>query len=751
MAPYPVSPALIFITRDVLPGLAGLVIVSGALYKVILKLGLRQDVPIARDSTLVVALFAGSVVGQAVVKGAWNAFKAWSDKRRLGAIDVPMVRRGFLPGNISFLMELTRNFPREYPGEPLMPLKKEYGPIFNMQFLWEDLIWSDHPAFAKEILATGFDSYVKGPWPSTHLPNLLADARKQGERFQVALCSMLGTGIFNSDGDTWKFHRAMTRPFFTRDRITDFDIFDRHCEITLEKIKERCSTGQPIDFQDIVSRFTMDSAAEFLFGLDVHSLSSPLPQPGASPETTNEFNRFTAAFVNTLDAISGRIRFSGFGWQLKELLKDQTTDDMKVLYDYIEPILNGALKEKAAKKDGDKRVNVTVNDNKGGVVDVNETLLAHLVSVTDDKQLIRDELLNILIAGRDTTAATLTFAVYLLALDPGALGKLRKEVLDVVGPTERPTFDHIREMKYLRAVINETLRLFPPVPFNIKESVESRAWTNPDTGIRYYIPANSKFVAPFAAPRCQSLRIADVDPLGDPTLWGPDSLKFDPERWIDDRKAYVTRNPFIFLPFQAGPRICVGQQFAYNEASFFLIRLLQKFDAIELAPDGQPTACRPPEVWKTISSCDSRKPVEHFIPKAHLTLYAKHLPIKAALASVRSPFLHSSSLYPSDPLLATLNAFFPPNLLPPTSSTVTRDIMAKKQRCQFKSEETTCNSAAIRIVGDCPHCEAHFCGQHRLPEQHACQNLESCKAAAFERNREKLEGERTVSSKLVSV
>ncbi|KAG9046768.1 hypothetical protein FS837_003698 [Tulasnella sp. UAMH 9824] len=77
--------------------------------------------------------------------------------------------------------------------------------------------------------------------------------------------------------------------------------------------------------------------------------------------------------------------------------------------------------------------------------------------------------------------------------------------------------------------------------------------------------------------------------------------------------------------------------------------------------------------------------------------------------------------------------------------------MAKKQRCQFKNGETPCSSAAIRIVGDCPHCESHFCGQHRLPEQHACVNLESCKAAAFEKNREKLEGERTVSSKLVSV
>lgn len=61
--------------------------------------------------------------------------------------------------------------------------------------------------------------------------------------------SVLGTGIFNSDHDSWKFHRTMTRPFFTRDRITDFDIFDRHAEVLLAKLRERADTGLAVDFQ----------------------------------------------------------------------------------------------------------------------------------------------------------------------------------------------------------------------------------------------------------------------------------------------------------------------------------------------------------------------------------------------------------------------------------------------------------------------------------------------------------------------
>ena len=80
-----------------------------------------------------------------------------------------------------------------------------------------------------------------------------------------------------------------------------------------------------------------------------------------------------------------------------------------------------------------------------------------------DGKVLKDETLNILLAGRDTTACTLTSAVFALAEHPDVLDRLRKEVLDVVGPSRRPTYDDIREMKYMRAFINEVLRLYPPV------------------------------------------------------------------------------------------------------------------------------------------------------------------------------------------------------------------------------------------------------------------------------------------------
>lgn len=96
---------------------------------------------------------------------------------------------------------------------------------------------------------------------------------------------------------------------------------------------------------------------------------------------------------------------------------------------------------------------------------------------------------------------------------------------------------------------------------------------------------------------------------------------FDPDRFLDERlHKYLTPNPFIFLPFNAGPRICLGQQFAYNEVSFMLIRLLQAFGEVTLATDAQPPSSRPPARWA--EAVGERKSVERIRAKSHLTMYA---------------------------------------------------------------------------------------------------------------------------------
>lgn len=492
------------------------------------------------------------------------------------------------PGSLDLLAAMVQNFKIGYMGELMEEKCDTLGHTFNMRVLFENRIFTAEPEYIKAILVSQFTSFAKGPM------------------FADQVNSLLGTGVFNSDGDVWKFHRSMTRPFFNKDRISHFDIFDKHAEDAISQLKIRLRDGYPVDFQDMVSRFTLDSATEFLFGKNVCSLSAGLIYPPSSPRSNDVVsenhpaNKFAHAFSDAQIASAYRGRF-GSAWPLSEFWTDRVKKHMGTCYKFIDPILKEALeKNKMLKENIDEKADAKDRDVKEG-----ETLLDHLVNYTEDPIVIRDEILNIMIAGRDTTAATLTFVVYMLTQHPDVLRRLREEILSKVGSSRRPTYDDMRNMKYLRAVINETLRLFPPVPFNVRTSTEPTVWPGINGGKPLYIPANTR------TPYSVFLMHRRTD------LWGPDAEEFDPDRFLDDRlRKYCTSNPFIFVPFNAGPRICLGQQFAYNEVSFFLVRLLQQFSSVSLATDVQTL---PPAEW---AKCSGRKAIEKVVIKSHLTIYA---------------------------------------------------------------------------------------------------------------------------------
>jgi len=435
---------------------------------------------------------------------------------------------------------------------------------------------------------------------------------------------LLGTGVFASDGDMWKFHRQMTRPFFHRERISDFDLFDHHAANAIAQFKARLREGYAADFQDMVSRFTMDTATSFLFGQDVHSLDAGLPYPHnvaadrAHPHVpmAHPASGFATAFQEAQTITSLRNRLNEH-WPLQEFWADKLEKPMSVVRGFLDPILTEAVARKRAAMDSgtgtqqnrEKTNELEVGDRQ---VQEGESLLDHLLNYTDDHTILRDEILNITTAGRDTTASLLTFTVYMLAEHPDILTKLREEILRVVGPTQRPTFDSFRDMKYLRAVLNETLRLYCPVPFNERTSLQPTVFRSSPGGSPLYIPAGTRCIF------TTILMHRRTD------LWGPDALEFDPDRFLDGRlHKYLTPNPFIFLPFNAGPRICLGQQFAYHEASFFLVRLLQTFSRISLDADAQPPAARPPANWQLPENNKSGWNLkrEKIRPRSHLTLF----------------------------------------------------------------------------------------------------------------------------------
>ncbi|KAJ7140381.1 cytochrome P450 [Mycena filopes] len=511
------------------------------------------------------------------------------DAAALGAILPPELECGF--GGISTVIRSVRDVAIGYPGQLLSQRCDETGVnTYGIRVGWKNRVFTCEPQYIKSMLSTQFSSFEKG------------------QSFRDIFSPLLGTGVFASDGAMWKFHRDMTRPFFEKQRISDFDIFDNHVEDAISQIKARLREGHAFDFQELMGRVTLDSASDFLFGHDFKSLATPLSYPFYLTSSTSSSasldsaapRSFAPAFLAAQDITAIRIRYTSF-WPLAEFWEDQIKAPMRTVEEFLDPILEGVIaKRREAKAES------------GSGAPEPETLLEHLIEYTDDVKVLRDELLNISVAGRDTVTCLTTFTVYMLAEHPDVLAKLRQEILEHVGEKGRPSAEDIKGMKYLRAVLNEVLRLYPPVPLNIRTSVKAVVWpaTKPG-GKPIYIPPNTMIpYGPIVMHRRKD-------------LWGPDALEFDPERFIDERlHKYLVPNPFIFLPFNGGPRICLGQQFAYQEASFILIRLLQSFSKIELSPSAQPPDSRVPEDWGTEEGDPSGwKRREKVRPKSSLAMF----------------------------------------------------------------------------------------------------------------------------------
>ncbi|KAJ7751591.1 cytochrome P450 monooxygenase pc-1 [Mycena metata] len=513
----------------------------------------------------------------------------WRNRRAaaaLGARLVPVVKGNSI-GSVDILKRMRYNRVHGYPADGLREAVEELGPIVNFKILWMDTILTTAPEHIKLILSTDFNNFVKG------------------ERFKYGMSSVLGVGVFNSDGEQWKFHRQMTRPFFSRDRISHFDIFDRHANDVISLLKQRMKEGYAVDFQDLIGRFTMDSASEFLFNSCVHSLKANLPYPHNVPFPPVQSNtpeaqaaiKFTDAFSEAMLRISER-EVLGRIWPLFEIFGDRTAKPMRAISEYLDPVIEAAMEKKRLAGGSKDKINEDAEEL---------NLLEELLQTTSDPRVLKDEILNMLLAGRDTTMHTLTVIVYFFTMYPDVCARVRAEVLEQVGPDRRPTYDDIKDMKYLRAVINETMRLYPSVPFNVREPINATIWPSPNPNEKpIFIPAGSKL------PYSIFLMHRRKD------LWGPDAEEFSPDRFLDERlKTYLLKNPFQYLPFNAGPRTCMGQMFAYNEMSFMIIRLLQAFSSFSLDEDAFSPEGRPPKEW---ASASGRKGIDRFRPKLHMTM-----------------------------------------------------------------------------------------------------------------------------------
>ena len=341
-----------------------------------------------------------------------------------------------------------------------------------------------------------------------------------GQRRKTSFRPLLGIGIFTSDGQDWAHSREMLRPNFVRSQVADIPTFERHVAHLISAVP---GDGTTVDLSQLFFRLTMDSATEFLVGESTESL------------TKRSEDGFAGAFNRSQDYIATSSRW---GIWRKFFPEDkQFTQDKQFVHDFVDYYVQRGLAKRS------KLLQEKTSEKTGRYVFLDE-----LVRQTEDPIRIRSELLNILLAGRDTTASLLTNVWFVIAKRPDIWAKLQAEVATLNG--QAPSYEQLKELKYLRAVLNESLRLHPVVPANSRQATE-------DTTLP--LGGGADGAAPIFIEKGQivSWNVYAMHRRKD--YYGEDAEEFRPERWLDDRETGKKglRPGWEYLPFNGGARICL--------------------------------------------------------------------------------------------------------------------------------------------------------------------------------------------------
>ncbi|KAH8691155.1 cytochrome P450 [Talaromyces proteolyticus] len=366
---------------------------------------------------------------------------------------------------------------------------------------------------------------------------------------------MLGQGIFTANGPVWSHSRAMLRPQFTRQQVADLELEEIHVQQLLMHIKPDLTTGWTgaTNLGPMFFRLTIDSATEFLFGQSVESQLQALPGGMSNTNTAYNWRNLADHFDDGTMHLGTRGRFSFLYWLHNPA---EFSKDCKEVHAFADHFVQQALlrtgKDDAAAASKKQRY----------------VFLHELIKETKDPIELRCQLLHILLAGRDTTAGLLGWTFFLLARHPDVYKNLRSTLLETFGPYHSPrdiTFERLKSCAALQHVMQETLRLFPSVPLNSRMAVRDTSLPlggGPDGSKPMYIRKGEEVLYPVYVMH----RRKDI--------WGADAEEFKPERWAGRKPGWE------YLPFNGGPRICLGQQFALTEAGYVITRLVQLFDEI---------------------------------------------------------------------------------------------------------------------------------------------------------------------------
>lgn len=435
-------------------------------------------------------------------------------------------------------------------------LKKQFEDLntdtFTQRVLGQNVIFTRSPQNIKAALATQFDDFTIGPRSGAFRP-------------------LLGNGVFAADGHQWKVSRQMLRPQFHREQVGHVKALEPHLQALALLVRRY--NGQPFDIQPMMSDLTMDASTEFLLGESVfflrdrllefpeekfpgeekqHREGHTIPLSDADSDFGKDRKLFDSSLKSLLDYLSFRVTSFNYYWLF---------DSFK-FRKYVRTVQGFAMRfvQKALALSADELEKKKRNSY---------TIIYELVKVTRDPIIVRDQMLNVMLAGRSTTASLLTSTIFELSRHPEVWQRLREEVISSFGAGTSPedldkiTFESLKRCTYLKWVINETLRLYPPVSGNFRmASVETTLPVGGGKDGNQPVLVNKGQIVLFHIYTLHRLR----------EFYGNDAETFRPERWEG-----LSKIGWAFMPFGSGPRVCLGQQFALTEASYVIARLAQMF------------------------------------------------------------------------------------------------------------------------------------------------------------------------------
>jgi cytochrome P450 len=341
----------------------------------------------------------------------------------------------------------------------------------------------------------------------------------------------IGNGLLTSEDAFWLRQRRLAQPAFHKQRLGAMaDAMVACTARALDAWEDRADRGEPLDLVGEMMSLTQAIIVRTMFSTDL----------GSAADIVNR----------TWPIINQRIGETFWSTKLETKLPIPANRRFARALHELESVVYRIIAER--------------RDSRRDEAD----LLSMFLSARDeetgegmtDRQL-RDEVMTMLLAGHETTSLLLSWTYYVLSQQPGAAQRIADEV-DAVAGDAPPGFAHLERLTWTRMVLEEVLRLYPPAwGF-------SRLALHEDEIGGYRVPEGSiVFLIPFVLHRR-------------PKLW-PDPERFDPERFAPGRES--GRHRFAYLPFGAGPRGCIGNQFAMVEAQLIVASIAQRY-RVELAP-----------------------------------------------------------------------------------------------------------------------------------------------------------------------